>query len=234
MRRVLLAELEVFHNRPYSPTRRLALGRANLPVEPAPGFGALLLGGIGAVAAESLDDDDHDELRHLAGQLERGLRVVQPRLRHRFQEDHQGLARTVALLIGGGEELEFDFVGHGQPLQMALAAVYAAGRFPLSARPQAMAIIAKGLAWRGSIDKLLIAHLSGGSGGAWSSRNGDPLAWALETLGLPLDGDPGKRDVNRRYRDLLREAHPDHGGIVVDAAERISDLTEARRILLSR
>jgi hypothetical protein len=116
---------------------------------------------------------------------------------------------------------------------MAMAAVYAAGRFPLSARSQTMAVIAKGLAWRGAIDKGLVAHLSGGSGEAWRSRNGDPLGWALDILGLPSDARrPGKREVNRRYRDLLREAHPDHGGMVGDAADRIAELAEARRILL--
>ncbi len=35
-----------------------------------------------------------------------------------------------------------------------------------------------------------------------------------------------------RFRDLLRDAHPDHGGDVDDAAQRITELTEARRILL--
>jgi hypothetical protein len=232
---VLLAELEIFHNRPYSPTRRLALGLAHLPLDPSPGFGTLLLGGICAVAGEDIEEDDQADLLRLCRQLEQGARVVQPRLRHRFQTDHQGLARTVARLVGGGEQLEFDFVGHGQPLQMALAAVYAAGRFPFGARPVAMTVIAKGLAWRGPIDNLLIAHLSGGSGGAWSSRRGDPLAWALDTLGLPVDGrGPAKREINRRYRDLLRDAHPDHGGTVDEAAGRIAELTEARRILLSR
>ena len=39
--------------------------------------------------------------------------------------------------------------------------------------------------------------------------------------------------VQRRFRDALRAAHPDHGGATDDAAKRINDLTEARRILLS-
>ncbi len=41
---MLLAELEVFHTRPAVPTRRVALGHLVLPVDPAPGFGGLLLG----------------------------------------------------------------------------------------------------------------------------------------------------------------------------------------------
>jgi curved DNA-binding protein CbpA len=39
--------------------------------------------------------------------------------------------------------------------------------------------------------------------------------------------------IQRRFRDLLRHAHPDHGGETDAAAQRINDLTEARRILLS-
>lgn len=230
---MILADLEVFHSRAYSPTRRLALGRRNLPVEPAPGFGPLLLGGIVAVGAEELDGDDHVALLRLMQQLQRGERVVQPRIRNRFQRDHQGLARTHARLSGGGEELEFDFDGNGSPLQMTLAAVYAAGGLQLSVRPRAFDVLRKALAWRGEIGKRLVAHLSGAAGApAWSVQGLDPRLWALETLGLEGARSPAKREVQRRYRALLREAHPDHGGEVDDAADRIADLTEARRVLL--
>ena len=50
---------------------------------------------------------------------------------------------------------------------------------------------------------------------------------------LGLDEDrAGDKEVRRRFRHLLREAHPDHGAESADAAERIADLTEARKILL--
>jgi hypothetical protein len=39
--------------------------------------------------------------------------------------------------------------------------------------------------------------------------------------------------VQRRFRELLRAAHPDHGAAHDGAAQRIADLTEARRILLA-
>src|SRR5207302_2801063 len=106
---MILAELEVFHSRNYSPTRRLALGYRTLPLDPPPGFGPLLLGGIVAVGAEELDADDADALLLLMAQLEHGIRIVQPRIRNRFQTDTHGLARTVGRLVGGGEELEYDF-----------------------------------------------------------------------------------------------------------------------------
>jgi curved DNA-binding protein CbpA len=38
--------------------------------------------------------------------------------------------------------------------------------------------------------------------------------------------------VQKRFRRLVRLAHPDHGGGSVGAAERIAELTEARELLL--
>ena len=72
----------------------------------------------------------------------------------------------------------------------------------------------------------------------WSARAfHDPVQWAVDVLGLEiLVGSmvvPPRADVQQRFRDLLREAHPDHGGDTDDAAQRIADLTEARRILLA-
>jgi curved DNA-binding protein CbpA len=43
-----------------------------------------------------------------------------------------------------------------------------------------------------------------------------------------------RKDVQRRFRRLLRMAHPDHGGEVDGAAERIAELTEARELLLEQ
>jgi curved DNA-binding protein CbpA len=40
-------------------------------------------------------------------------------------------------------------------------------------------------------------------------------------------------EVQRRFRRLVRAAHPDHGAASLGAAERIAELTEARRILLA-
>ena len=57
--------------------------------------------------------------------------------------------------------------------------------------------------------------------------------WALGVLGLSPEA-TGRRAVQARFRQLLLEAHPDHGGDRDDAAQRISELTEARRVLLAR
>ena len=231
----VLAELEVFHSRNYSPTRRLALGYRELPADPPPGFGPLLLGGIVAVGAEELDAEDYDALLVLMAQLERGQRVVQPRIRNRFQTDKHGLARTVGRLLGGGEQLDFDFEGNGSPLQMSLAAMYAASGLPLNVRPRVFDVLRAGLRWRGPIGPSLITHLSGRHGApSWSAAAYlDPNQWALDLLGLgERPSTPSKREVQRIFRKLVRDAHPDHGAETEGAAQRIAELSEARRILL--
>lgn len=229
---MLLAELEVFHNRPFSPTRRIALGRRSLPLDPPPGFGAILLGAVTSVGAEDLDGEDRDRLRRLMHHLEVGHRVPQPQIRHRFQVDIHGLARSWAALRGGGDAIELDVDGDGSPLQLTLASVYAAGQLPLHARPRVFDVLRRGLAWRGAIGPETFRHLAGDTDLRWAATAfADPRIWALDVLGL--DEGAASKDVQRRYRALLREAHPDHGGVADDAAERIADLSEARRILLA-
>jgi hypothetical protein len=76
----------------------------------------------------------------------------------------------------------------------------------------------------------LLAYLSGDT----KRVDGDASeGWALAVLGFAFDVEPSRSDINRRFRELVRDAHPDHGGSVEEAGRRILDLTEAKRILLS-
>ena len=96
-------------------------------------------------------------------------------------------------------------------------------------------VLRKGLRWRGPIGPSLITHLSGRFGApSWSaSAYLDPDQWALELLGFGGKlSTPSKREIQRTFRRLIRDAHPDHGAETEGAAQRISELTEARRILL--
>jgi curved DNA-binding protein CbpA len=54
----------------------------------------------------------------------------------------------------------------------------------------------------------------------------------MEVLGFTAGSDLGRDDVQRRFRRLLRLAHPDHGAESVGAADRIAELSEARALLL--
>jgi hypothetical protein len=234
---VLLAELEVFHSRPIAPTRRVALGRRFLPLHPAPGFGGILLGGIVAAQLDHLDPELVPDLRRLVDQLEAGRRISQPRLRYRLQTDRIGLNRSRLRLVGDGEQMRFDFDAKATAAQYLLGAVYAAGSVAAVDRRAVMAAVRKGLRWTGAPGPALIAHLAGASGpGAWSPEAfEDPVRWALTVLDIrdAAGGALDRRRIQRQFREQARHAHPDHGGEADRAAERLSDLAEARRILLA-
>lgn len=231
---MLLAELHIFHSRPIAPTRRVALGRRLLPVEPAPGFGGLLLGGIVAAHIDALDEDLGEELDRLLLDLEAGRRIPQPRLRHRFQVDRHGLARSRHRLYGHGDALEFEFESEGSPASQVLGAAYAAGQVDPVERRIVMDVVRRGVRWRGRVGPELVRYLSGVRGGSTRAARAfaDPGRWALGVLGFDVASTPARADVQRRFRSLLREAHPDHGASREGAADRIADLAEARRILI--
>jgi hypothetical protein len=229
-----LADFEVWHSRSIAPTRRVALGRRHLPVDPAPGFGGLLLGAVVASAAPDLDPDMADELVVLMADLGAGRRIAQPRLRHRFQTDRHGLARTEHRLVVRGEGMELVSDGEGSPASQAVAAAYAAGALPRPARHEVLAVLRRALHWRGSLGPALYAHLTSTGGPMRTpAAYADPEGWALGVLGLDANASAEHREVQRAFRLLLRDAHPDHGAAADGAAERIADLREARRILLT-
>ena len=230
---MLLAELEVWHSRPIAPTRRVALGHLALPIEPPPGFGGLLLGGVVAAHIDGVDPELVGDLHRLVAQVERGERIVQPRARHRFQVDRHGLARSRHRLVGHGEEIAFEFEENGSPAQQVLGAIYAAERLHADARRSVAAVMHRGLQWNGGpVGPSLLSHLAGALTSVTAFA--DPVAWALHVLGFPPEtASPSKREVQARFRARLREVHPDHGGDEARAAVVIGHLGEARSILLS-
>lgn len=209
------------------------MGVAVLPTSPAPGFGGLLLSGIASTFAAEVDRDMIEDLIRLSHQLEAGQRIPQPRLRHRLQDDRVGLSRCNHRLIGTGEELQFELDPSESPEPNVLAAVYAAGKLAPDVRTPVMATIRRAFAWRGELGPDFVEYLTESRDlASWSTLGGrDPVVWALGVLGLPPEA-VGQKAVQSRFRQLLRDAHPDHGGATDDAAQRISELTEARRILL--
>ncbi len=230
---MILAEFDVFHSRPVAPTRRVAITGGQLPVDPAPGFGGLLLAGIVAMHAEKLDADTRDDLDSLMTKVQAGARIPQPQLRHRLQVDRVGLSKSSHRLHGDGETLRFDFATDAPPAPQVLAAVYRAGQFDDKTRRTVITLLRSAAGWVGGSSDDLALWLTGhDQAGAYSMAHADPLAWALDVFGLQLDT-VSKREVQRRFRRLLRAAHPDHGGHSHDAADAIGRITEARRILLA-
>jgi hypothetical protein len=226
---MLLAELEIRHSRPIAPTRRVALGLSVLPMEPSPGWGPVLLGGLIAANAPSLDTDATIDLYNLVEILESGTTVSQPRLRHRFQKDFVGLDRSVHSLVGEGEQVWFNFDDHALPEVNVLGALYAATALPIEHRKATFGVIRKALLWDDPLDIIFIAHLLGdeSSFSRWSTMPVD-MRWAMQLLGYGPSDQPSKVDVKDRFRQRVWGAHPDRGG----DAESMVELTAAKRILL--
>lgn len=227
-----LAEAEVYHSRVSAPTRRLALGHLHLPVEPAPGLGGILLGGIVASHLADVAEDVVPDVHRLLTQIERNERVVQPRLRHRYQVDRHGLSRSVHRLVADGNSMRYDFDVKGSGLQQVLGALYCLERLDVVTRRALAPVLRRAMRWRGPFDASFLAYLAGSAATSLSAM-GDPRAWALDILGFPPGTvSPSRREVQRRYRDGLRNVHPDHGGKASEASEAIERLGEARRVLL--
>ena len=240
---MLLAELEIFHSRPIAPTRRISIGRAWLPGSEdgtGPGFGSLLLGGVCARFGPGLSHDLLGEVVELVHQLEQGHSVAQPRLRNRLQRDRVGLTRSRQRLYGGrsgsGDELSCEFDGsRATPSQLVLGAAYAAGLAAPLVRGEALRAVLRGLAWRGEVGPALFSYLASSQQSPRPARAvADPVGWALEILGFDREVEmPAQAAVRQGFREALRAAHPDLGAAEAEAADRIAQLSEARRILLT-
>jgi hypothetical protein len=232
MSQQVLAEVEIWHSRPITPTRRIALGQIFLPVDPAPGLGGILLGAIIAAHIAEIHEDLVPDVHRLIQQIQRGENIVQPRLRHRFQADRHGLARSVHQMIGDGDEVRFIFGEDGTPLQQVLGSIYILERLDVSVRRVLAPVLMKGMTWRGPLGQSFVTYLAGSGNSSIAALN-DPRAWALEILGFPAGTvKPSKREIQARFRDSLREVHPDHGGDHSTASRSINDLGKARRVLL--
>jgi hypothetical protein len=249
---VVLAELDVRHTRRHQPTRRVALGDNTYLPTSGTAHGVVLLGAVVAEFVDGLDEEQHETLPRLLADARKGkLNVPRIALRHRLQTDVHGLDRSRHRIVAeqGLVFLELDV--HGWPAPQVLSAVMAASALPEEARRQALraidaAVARPGLLPEGLVARRLLEGVPGPRpsaprvGPATATANGDgwrgvpsERRWAMEVLGLRATTELDRDDVQRRFRRLLRLAHPDHGGEHVGAAERIAELTEARELLLA-
>jgi hypothetical protein len=230
---VLLAELEVRHSRAIAPTRRVALGALYLPTDPAPGFGGVLLAAVLAACCARLADDQRDGVERLLDDLERGRRIAQPRLRHRFQTDVHGLDHSRHRLVGDADAVHLELDEHGALLPQALAALYAAARLSYRVRPTVFRLLRRATRWEGDADDRLLHYLTTDEAPFRRAAPFGDERWALGVLGFDPGSEPGRRAILQQFRTLVRDAHPDHGADIEDAGLRITELTEAKRVLLA-
>jgi len=251
---VILAELNIRHTRRHQPTRRVALGDIYLPTSGA-AYGAVLLGAVVSENLGGLDDEQRELLPRLLADAEDGLSVPRIALRHRLQTDTHGLDRSRHRIVADGGPLAVELDTHGWPAPQVLGAVMAAAQLPAAARRPAFRSIAAAVARPGmppeglEVRRLLegVPGLRPYAPGAAVPPNGDrddaelegwrgvpaERRWAMEVLGVRAGVPIDREDVQRRFRRLLRLAHPDHGAADLGAAERIAELAEARELLLA-
>jgi hypothetical protein len=250
---VLLAELDVRHTRRHMPTRRVALDGAYLPTS-GPAHGAALLGAVAASNLPSVDEEQRELLPRLLDDARGGLTIPRIALRHRLQRDVHGLDRSRHRMLGEDGKLVVEIDAHGAATPQVLGAVLAAASLPGSGRSIALDTLRQVVEgrWRGLAPEVDVRFIAGvdlwgmrpplAESGPWT-RGAPPeeeqwrgvaadQRWAMEVLGLRAGMDVDRDDVNRRFRRLLRDAHPDSGGAAAAAAARIAELTEARTILL--
>ncbi len=249
-----LAELNVRHTRRHQPTRRVALDDGYLPTSGA-ADGLVLLRWVTAEFAPRLDDDRREALPALLSCARHGLGVPRIALRYRLQTDVHGLDRSRHRLIveHGCTLLELDV--HGRPGPQVIGAVMAAAAMRQPQRSTALHAIGDVArhGWsppEGLVVRRLLHGLPGarpgepglfvggvvrnGAGAGEDAWRGVPTEtrWAMEVLGMQPAIEVARVDVQCRFRDLLRDAHPDHGATGAGAAERIAELSEARHVLL--
>lgn len=237
---MVLAEIEVFVSPPHAPTRRIAMGRQPLATDGNSGFAAVLIGAIVSRYWDRIDEETEESLDRLLDDVEAGRRLDQPRVRHRLQTDRVGLKRTVHRLVGVGDQLAAEVADRpGTPAQHLLAAAYTVAAMPLELRGGLASAFRFGSTWRGALDSAFVSRLTQRKLYGAPHHVGN-VAWALGVLGLGdtvevTDGviDLDRASIMSAFRTHLLDAHPDHGADDAAAADRIAELAEARRILMS-
>mgnify|MGYP003325873926 FL=1 len=248
---MLHAELLIRHTRRHMPTRRVAIGTAYLPMT-GDAHGGLLLGAVVQSRLAMLDDEQREQLPRLLHEARNGLAVPSIALWYRMQLDTHGLDRSRHRVVEeqGHTVVELDV--HGASTPQVIGAIMAASSLAPTSRRLALQAIQRAVDGKFRYPAgVLVRRLEDGlpletpwtPGVTWQQGGPDgevrwegiasERRWALEVLGCGPDIALERDEINRRFRRLLRAAHPDHGGRQDAAADRIAELGEARDLLLA-
>jgi hypothetical protein len=197
----------------------------------------VLLGGVVAANMPGLDPDFLPGLWDLVDDLESGGNVAQPRMRYRFQRDTVGLDRSTHSLTGEGEHVWFDLDDHALPEVNALGAIYAAADVARQIEVSSSTVyrvLRKAMRWEQALGPDFVAYLLGDDAAfsRWRALPTD-VRWALKLLGFGPNDQPERGSIQERFRDLVWAAHPDRGGDPDLASQRMTELTQARKLLLT-
>ncbi len=248
---MLLAELHVRHTRRHMPTRRVALGSAYLPMS-GQAHGAALVSAVVAANLPDIREEQAELLPRLLDDAREGLTVPRIALWYRLQTDVHGLDRSRHRIFGENGRLIVELDTHAAAAPQVLGAVLGVAALPPTPRAAGLAalravvegrwgglapdVVVRRLDWAQLTERPPLAGMTWKPGRppeeeGWAGVPSE-RRWAMEVLGLRCDTSIVSDDINRRFRRLLREAHPDHGAAAKGAAERIAELTEARTLLL--
>ena len=242
---MVLAELLVRHTRRHMPVRRVAVGTAHLPTG-GPGYGPMLLQAVVAECLPELDPDQADWLPRLVADARDGLAVPRLALRYRLQTDLHGLDGSRHRIVREGDRTVLELDRHAPSDPQVIGAVMAAAALPAAPRAVALRAVAAAVARPvlppGLVVRRLLlgvpgalpppAAVGGGTADLWVGIDAEQR-WAMEVFGLGATAEIDRTDVQARFRRLVRQAHPDHGGARQGAAERLAELAEARTLLLA-
>lgn len=260
---MIFAELDIRHTRRHMPTRRVAIAGLHLPVGGSAEGLVLLEAVLQTFIPLLDDEDRDGFAPVVRAARSGELMVPGISMRYRLQLDRHGLDRSRHRILeeelAGFEMLDPDerprhrvveIDTHGPPVPQVLGVVLAARALPPTARQLAFRTIDDAVrdAYRvptGYHTRFLadgVPRDAPSAPGTTYSPMADDLSWsgvaatarwAMEVFGLRPDDAITRDDVQQRFRRLLRLAHPDQGAEAHGAAERISELAEAREVLLA-
>ena len=235
---MVVVELVLRHTRHTSPTRRVAVERFSFPEAGAPHAAGVLLAGVAVAHLRAIEPALLERYDELLADLEKGVPMPRRALRHRVQTDCIGLDSSPHRLVTLGEVVRLDVDHHGPALPQVVGALAGADSLRGARRRFAIELMRRAREMRWTSASEVAAALLAGTEPLRIPPNGSRPRLgkreerALRVLGFASHERPTRVEVMAAFRRLARETHPDHGGVVAGAGQRMAELSSARELLL--